>query len=239
MSDFNADSVDPDAAGNGGVPGQPGNHDKSGNQGKSGNDEQPRIVIRDKRRIDPESGMVRPSPMESPVAEPDQPPAESDDSGMPADDAPSSANGDQLADIDRLTGELAERTTDLQRVNAEYANYRKRAERDREALASVAQGALLIEFLPVLDDIARADHHGDLAGGFKNAADSLRNVLTRAGLEAFGEEGDPFDPSMHEAVEHSTSPEVEAESVSAVMRKGYKQGDRILRAAMVAVVAPE
>ncbi len=257
MSGFHADSVDPGAAGNGG-PGRPGDHDKSASAGKSGNDEQPRIVIRDKRRIDPHAGEKR-QPMESSVpepqpddsaetindAEPDQqyapePAAES----VPeqAESIPESANDEadeRLSDVDRLTSELAERTNDLQRVNAEYANYRKRSEREREGLASIAQAALIAELLPVLDDIDRADQHGDLNGGFKNVADSLRAVLERAGLETFGTDGEPFDPSVHEAVAHTTSPDVESESVSGVMRRGYRQGDRVLRPAMVAVVAPE
>ena len=161
-----------------------------------------------------------------------------------AEPIPGSANieaeaDDRLSDVDRLTSELAERTTDLQRVNAEYANYRKRSEREREGLASIAQAALIADLLPVLDDIDRADQHGDLNGGFKNVADSLRAVLERAGLEAFGADGEPFDPSVHEAVAHTTSPEVEAEAVAGVMRRGYRQGDRVLRPAMVAVVAPE
>ncbi len=252
MSGFHADSVDPGAAGNGG-PGHPGDHDKSGSAGKSGNDEQPRIVIRDKRRIDPLAGQKR-QPMESSVPEP-QPEdsaetmndTESDQqyaSESAAKSAPEWADSDaeddgRLSDVDRLTSELAERTNDLQRVNAEYANYRKRSEREREGLASIAQAALIAELLPVLDDIDRADQHGDLNGGFKNVADSLRAVLERAGLEAFGTDGEPFDPSVHEAVAHTTSPDVESESVSGVMRRGYRQGDRVLRAAMVAVVAPE
>lgn len=252
MSGFHADSVDPGAAGNGGS-GRPGDHDKSGSAGKSGNDEQPRIVIRDKRRIDPHAGEKR-QPMESSVPEP-QP----DDSAETINDAepdqqhaPESASeatpesptveaeaDERLSDLDRLTSELAERTNDLQRVNAEYANYRKRSEREREGLASIAQAALIAELLPVLDDIDRADQHGDLNGGFKNVADSLRAVLERAGLETFGADGEPFDPSVHEAVAHTTSPDVESESVSGVMRRGYRQGDRVLRPAMVAVVAPE
>lgn len=155
----------------------------------------------------------------------------------PADTAPEA--GDGQTEIERLTSELAERTSDLQRVTAEYANYRKRSERERESVAGMAKASLIAELLPVLDDIDRADQHGDLTGGFKNVADSLRAVLERAGLESFGADGEPFDPSVHEAVAHTTSPDVQSESISAVMRRGYRQGDRVLRAAMVAVVAPE
>ena len=245
MSGFDADSVNPEAAGNGG-PGLPGDH-QSGSAHQSNSDEQPRIVIRDKRRIDPNAGETR-STMESSVPQ-SQPGASTGSNGPagpgraagPAVDSADTTTGvdDRQAEIDRLTGELAERTHDLQRVTAEYANYRKRSERERESLASMAQASLISELLPVLDDIDRADQHGDLTGGFKNVADSLRAVLERAGLESFGADGEPFDPSVHEAVAHTTSPDVQTESISGVMRRGYRQGDRVLRAAMVAVVAPE
>ncbi|MEO6955170.1 MAG: nucleotide exchange factor GrpE [Antricoccus sp.] len=199
-------------------------------------EEQPRIVIRDKRRIDPQTGEIRrpdPDPAatvpsaEKPGAAPENP---ADSTAPPTEQ--------QLVDIDRLTGELAERTNDLQRVNAEYANYRKRSDRERETIMEIAKGSLISELIPVLDDIDRADEHGDLGGGFKNVADSLRAVLAKAGLEPFGAQGDAFDPMIHEAVAHNTAADVEVESVSAVMRKGYRQGERILRPAMVAVVAP-
>lgn len=191
-----------------------------------------------------ESSVPEPQPDDSvePIidAEPEQQEAPEPASGSVPDSATDEAEtDDRLSDVDRLTSELAERTNDLQRVNAEYANYRKRSEREREGLVSIAQASLIAELLPVLDDIDRADQHGDLNGGFKNVADSLRGVLERAGLEAFGSDGEPFDPSVHEAVAHATSPDVESESVSGVMRRGYRQGDRVLRPAMVAVVAPE
>lgn len=214
-------------------------------------EEQPRIVIRDKRRINPETGEIRqPDPDPKAVPSTDSAAAASTDStGLPpTDNAPIAESSpadaaepteQQLGDIDRLTGELAERTNDLQRVNAEYANYRKRSDREREMIVDMAKGALISELIPVLDDIDRADEHGDLTGGFKNVADSIRTVLTRAGLEQFGEHGDVFDPMVHEAVAHTTSADVQVESVSAVMRMGYRQGERILRPAMVAVVAPE
>lgn len=201
-------------------------------------DEQEPIVIRDKRRVNDEDGSPRtpdtsdkgsaPEPEQSPVADGEQAPA---DAEVPTEE--------QLTEIDRLTKELAERTGDLQRVHAEYANYRKRTDRERESLIEMGQSALLGKLLHVLDDIDRADQHGDLSGGFKNVADALRKVLTDAGLEEFGAEGDAFDPQIHEAVSQQPSPDVEAEVLAAVMRKGYRQGDRVLRGAMVAVKVPE
>lgn len=193
-------------------------------------EEQERVVIRDKRRVNDESGAPR-----TPSAEPA-------DEQQPTTEAPGGTAGvpteEQLAEIDRLTTELAERTTDLQRVNAEYANYRKRTDREREEIVPIAQAALLSKLLPVLDDIDRADEHNDLTGGFKTVADSLRKVLTDAGLEEFAAEGDDFDPQIHQAVAQQPSPHVDNEQIASVMRKGYRVGERVIREAMVAVAIP-
>jgi molecular chaperone GrpE len=134
-----------------------------------------------------------------------------------------------------LAAQLDERTADLQRVSAEYANYRRRVDRDREAVVASAKASLVGELLTVLDDVARAQQHGDLTGPFKAVADKLVAALNRAGLEPFGVEGDEFDPSVHEAVQHTTSPDVSGPTVSIVMRQGYRIGERVLRPAMVAV----
>ena len=131
--------------------------------------------------------------------------------------------------------QLEERTADLQRLTAEYANYRKRVERDREVAASNAKAMLVGQLLSVLDDIERADAHGDLTGTFKSVADKLAATLQRSGLTAFGEANEPFDPSVHEAVQHDTSPDVAGPTVSVVMRRGYRFGDRVVRAALVGV----
>lgn len=154
--------------------------------------------------------------------------------------AASAANGaadDGAADpeLERVRAELAERTADLQRVSAEFANYRRRTEREREATVAGAKAAVAGELLTVLDDVERAQNHGDLTGPFKVVADRLGETLHRAGLEAFGAEGDAFDPSVHEAVAHETSSEVSGPTVTTVMRRGYRFGDRVLRAAMVGV----
>jgi molecular chaperone GrpE len=131
--------------------------------------------------------------------------------------------------------QLDERTADLQRLTAEYANYRKRVERDRELVISNAKAQVAGELLAVLDDVERAAAHGDLTGAFKAVADKLVGALQHTGLESFGHDGEPFDPSVHEAVQHGTSPDVAGPTVSAVLRRGYRFGDRVLRPALVAV----
>lgn len=191
--------------------------------------EQEPIVIRDKRRVHDVDGTPR-----TPSSSEDAEPAKEQPAG-PAD----VPTPDQLAEIDRLTSELAERTGDLQRVNAEYANYRKRTDREREELLLMGQSTLLAQLLSVLDDIDRADAHGDLTGGFKNVADALRKVLTDAGLEEFGAAGDEFDPQIHQAVSQLPDAEVETEVLADVIRKGYRHGERVLREAMVAVKVPQ
>ena len=133
---------------------------------------------------------------------------------------------------------LDERTADLQRLQAEYANYRKRAERERLAAGDLAVSRVLADLLPVLDDIDRAREHGDLTGGLKAIADQLEVAFGKLGLEPFGEVGDPFDPTVHEAVMHNESDEVGIATCTTVMRKGYKHGERLLRPAMVGVTDP-
>ena len=133
---------------------------------------------------------------------------------------------------------LDERTRDLQRVQAEYANYRKRAERDRLAAGELAVGRTLGELLPVLDDLDRARAHGDLAGPLKAVADKLEGVFAKLGLEAFGAVGDPFDPAIHDAVTHDESDTVTVPTCTTIMRQGYRHRDRLLRPAMVGVTDP-
>ncbi|WP_245673948.1 MULTISPECIES: nucleotide exchange factor GrpE [Actinoplanes] len=142
-------------------------------------------------------------------------------------------------DVEALRSELEERTHDLKRVTAEYANYRKRVDRDRGAAAEQTTGAVLTALLPVLDDIDRAREHGDLVGPFASVAEQLTAVTGKLGLVAFGEKGDPFDPNRHEAVAHQTSADVSEPTCVEVMRRGYTLGERLLRAALVAVADPE
>jgi len=139
---------------------------------------------------------------------------------------------------DPVERQLAERTADLQRLQAEYANYRKRVERDRVAVREQALANVLGELLPVLDDIGRAREHGELTGGFKSVAESLEAAVAKLGLTSYGEDGDPFDPNLHEALMHSYSADVTEPTCVRVLQPGYKIGDRTLRPARVAVAEP-
>ena len=137
-----------------------------------------------------------------------------------------------------LEVQLAERTADLQRLQAEYANYRKRVDRDRVAVREQAVAGTLAGLLPVLDAIDQAREHGELSGGFKSVADSLQSATSRLGLVTYGEKGDPFDPKIHEALTSSYSPDVAEDTCVEILQPGYKVGDRILRPARVAVAEP-
>ncbi len=143
--------------------------------------------------------------------------------------------GKQAADFE---AQLAERTADLQRLQADYANYRKRVDRDRAAVREQAVAATLAGLLPVLDAIDQAREHGELSGGFKSVADSLQAALGRLGLVTYGEKGDPFDPKIHEALTHSYSSDVAEDTCVEILQPGYKVGERILRPARVAVAEP-
>jgi molecular chaperone GrpE len=130
-------------------------------------------------------------------------------------------------------------TADLQRLQAEYANYRKRVERDRAVASEVAVASVLIELLATFDDIERASTHGELTGGFKAVSDQLASLANRFNLEKFGTEGEPFDPQIHEALMHDTSADVSIPTASKILQPGYKFKDRVLRPARVAVTDPE
>jgi len=134
---------------------------------------------------------------------------------------------------------LAERTLDLQRLQAEFLNYKRRVDRDRELVKQNAVFAVLSGLLPVLDDIDRAREHGELEGGFKAVADSLERTVTGLGLTKFGAKGDEFDPNVHEALMHGHSPDVTTTTVDVVAHAGYRIGDRVVRAAKVTVLDPE
>jgi molecular chaperone GrpE len=179
---------------------------------------QEQVTVTDKRRIDPETGEVR---------------------HVAAGAAPSGAAPDVAAGKGAATDEkVAELTADLQRVQADFANYRKRALRDQEASAERAKAAVVSQLLGVLDDFERARSHGDLdAGPLKSVADKLFGVLTGLGLAAFGAEGDDFDPALHEAVQHEGDGGPGSKPVIGnVMRQGYKLGEQVLRHALVGVV---
>ena len=190
-------------------------------------------VIRDNRKIDPETGQVRERAMPEPGDILDSAPAQQQAGAEPKED-----KGAVDSRVEELTRQLAERTEDLQRVQAEYANYRKRVERDRAAVRELAVASVLTELLPVLDDIGRAREHGELVGGFAKVSEVLASVLGKLGLESFGTKGDPFDPTVHEALMHSYSSEVTETTCVEILQLGYRLGDRILRPARVAVAEP-
>jgi molecular chaperone GrpE len=181
------------------------------------NDPYEPVTVTDKRRIDPVTGEVR------------------DAGSGPPPGAVGAARGGSTAYSGEEADKAAEMLADLQRVQADFANYRKRALRDQQVAADRAKASVIMQLLPVLDDLDRARTHGDLESGpLKAVADKLASVLEAVGLSGFGAEGDDFDPGLHEAVQHEgegTHP-----IVGTVMRRGYKVGDQVIRHALVGVV---
>src|SRR3954449_6975762 len=204
-------------------------------QGGSQDNETPRVVIRDKRRIDPTSGAVRAPAGEQPAGAPPARGEQMSEQETPVVEQPAPQTAGDNGD---LAGQLAERTEDLQRVTAEYANYRRRVDRDRSLVVDQAAERFAAQLFPIVDDIERARDHGDLTGAFKVVADRVLGLLEGLGASAFGTKGDPFDPSLHEAVMHDTSSDVDYPMVTTVLRQGYRRGERVLRTAMVAVTDP-
>jgi molecular chaperone GrpE len=210
-SDAQTGGATPGAAGEPGAGTRPASRDRA--RGTDVDLDHPdRVVIRDKRKIDRFG--TTPAAMAEAVE-------------APVEDIP---KAEALL--------LEERTADLQRLQAEYANYRRRVERDRIAVGEIAVGAVVAGLLPVLDDIDRAREHGDVTGAFKAVAEQLETVLGKLGLQPFGEVGDPFDPTIHEAVTHQESDQVREPTVTLLLRRGYRQGERLLRPAMVGVSEP-
>jgi len=183
----------------------------------------PRVT--DRRRVDPDSGEVR-QPAE-PAGAPDPLLEEAVEAALIE------------AEVGAAESKVAELTADLQRVHAEYANYRKRVERDRELIRQTAVGGVLAELLSVLDDIDRARQHGELEGAFRSVGEALESTVSRLGLESFGAAGEPFDPTVHEALTHEASDEVSEPTVVAVYQPGYRYADRVLRPARVAVAGDQ
>jgi molecular chaperone GrpE len=189
---------------------------------------EPRVVIRDKRRIDPESGEVRTPDLAAGTEQPAAARAVDVSSALAADSA--------VAAAEARVGELTET---LQRLKAEYDNYRRRAERDRAALVEVATGSVLSALLPILDDLERARAHGDLTGAFGSVGEALIGVTAKLGLEPYGESGEPFDPQVHEAVMQAPPAEgSDIAVVAEVFRPGYRHAGRSLRPAQVSVSEP-
>jgi molecular chaperone GrpE len=247
----------------------------------------PGPVIRDRRRLDPETGQLRDAYGSSSPSESADQPAEPDPSAeqseqteqtrpVGSEQAESAGSGQHgstepegldepviqpvgldgriddaatdisldgiLADLDAAQASAAERLSDLQRLQAEFVNYRRRVDRDRDVARDLAVAGILEALLPVLDDIHLARQHGDLDGGpFAAIAEKLEAVLQRFGLSRYGEQGEEFDPAVHEALMHTEAelPEgTKTTTVVQVLQPGYRTGDRVLRAARVAVADP-
>jgi molecular chaperone GrpE len=209
-------------------------------------------IFRDRRRIDPETGEVR-EPQGSAAPGPRQgtQPADQPADGSqaqehrdPSMDPDAQASGQEAGvttEGDRVSepeASLAERTLDLQRLQAEYVNYKRRVDRDREVVREGATASVLTSLLPVLDDIDRAREHGELEGGFKAVADSFGRIVEGLGLERFGKEGEPFDPRIHEALMHAHAEGIDGPTCTAILQSGYRIGERIIRPARVAVAEP-
>ena len=169
------------------------------------------VKISDKRRIDPQTGQ----PRDESVAE--------------------QFSGETTVETPDKVSEL---TADLQRITAEYANYRKRVDRDRELIRDMSTSVALEQLIPILDDISRAREHGDLTGTFSTVADALSTVTKRLGLVEFGKVDEDFDPSIHEALSTMEDDSVDSQKVGTVAQVGYKVGERILRPARVVVKQP-
>jgi len=177
-----------------------------------------RVVVRDKRRIDPTTGAAR-------------------EAAAAASAGAADAAGEPV--VEAGPDPVAELTADLQRLSAEYANYRKRVERDRVAVVEMATVGVLSELLPLLDDVDRARAHGDLTGGFKGVGEALEALTTRLGLERYGASGEPFDPQVHEAVMQAEPDDTASVAVCAqVLQPGFRVGARVLRPARVSVAEP-
>lgn len=191
------------------------------------NNEEQEPVIRDKRRIDPETGDVR------------EPQA-----GAPDEDAP--AEGEPLSDEDQVlldqaaTDLVAEMRSDMLRAQAELVNFRTRVERDRQANRDAVIAEVIRSLLPAMDDLARAEAHGDLVEGapLTLVAQKIRGAFEKYGLTQVGEKGEPFDPSFHEAVVQLPNPDVTVNTIADVIEPGYLLGERLVRPAKVAVFVP-
>jgi len=194
--------------------------------GTGGGDEldptRPRFT--DKRRVDPETGAVR-----EPAAAP----------STPGQDPAALGAAPEHIELEAARAVAAERLEDLQRLQAEYVNYRKRVERDRLVARDQTVFAIVDALLGVLDDVDLARQHGELTDGpFAAIAEKLEAALGRFGWERYGATGEPFDPNHHEALMHALSPDVDKPTVVQVLQPGHRVGERIVRAARVAVAEP-
>lgn len=189
------------------------------------------VRVTDRRRIDPDTYEVRPG-----EARPADIPSDGLDEALAAEVAAAAVIE---GDVGGVEAKVIELTTDLQRVHAEYANYRKRVDRDRELVRDMAVSGVLAEMLPVLDDIERAREHGELEGAFRSVGESLEGTAAKLGLEKFGVAGEEFDPMVHEALTSEAVEGIETPTVMSIYQPGYRFAGRVLRPARVAVAGTE
>ena len=178
------------------------------------------VRVTDKRRIDPDTYALREVDTQPESGEVRQP----DEAGAPATEE---------------EDKLAELTNDLQRVQAEYTNYRRRVDRDRELVKENAIGSVIAALLPVIDDIDRAREHGELEGAFRSVGEALEGALAKLGLEKFGVANEPFDPNLHEALSTESREDITEPTVTALYQPGYRYAGRVLRPARVAVAGTD
>ncbi|WP_445155955.1 nucleotide exchange factor GrpE [Arthrobacter sp. Hor0625] len=200
-------------------------------------DENQKPVIHDNRKVDPKTGQARhPDQERAAAGEPEGGDALSQaEDILNSVDVPAAESVAQGVDA----AEAEELKNDLRRLQAEYVNYRKRVERDRAVAGEMAVIGVLNALLPVLDDVDAARQHGDLADGpFAAIATKLETALKTYGLVRIDETGVEFDPTIHEALIQQPGADVETDTVSQVLRSGYRSGERVLRAAQVIVSVP-
>ncbi len=200
------------------------NHDEQHEDGQQG------PTVRDRRRIDPETFQVR-EPQSAAAPGP----------GAPAEsgtEASATVTAEDDEQVQQLQTALAERTADLQRLQAEYVNYKRRVDRDRDLTRRVALEGFVKDLLPVLDDVRSAREHDELNGAFKAVGEQVERITAKHGLESFGVKGDPFDPHVHDALMQVPAEGVDGPTCVEILQPGYRIGDRVLRPARVAVGEP-
>ena len=214
--------------------------------GASGGVDPTRPVIRDRRKLDPKTGQVREEfahrhdAAASSLAGAESPADPGSVDVGPTDGALDVGPTDGALDVAAAEAKTAEYLADLQRLQAEYVNYRKRVDRDRFVARELAIAEVIEALIPTLDEIDLARQHGELEGGpFAAIAEKLEATLQRFGWERYGTVGEGFDPTVHEALMHGHSDEVTESTVTQVLQPGHRVGERILRAARVAVTDPE
>ena len=188
------------------------------------------VRINDKRLIDPVTLQARRAGGPG-----SRPPVPEPGAGEPSPARRPTARRTEQAALAEANARAEEALADVKRIAAEYANYRRRVDRDRQVQRDLAVGSVIADLLPVLDDIRRARSHDELTGGFKSVGEAVEAVAAKHGLEVYGEPGEAFDPNVHEAMTHELSDEVTEPTVLAVYQVGYRLGGRVLRAALVAV----